>query len=438
MNHFQKKTRKFAIALIACALMSLGTACNKHDKNQYNPAELSYFGFDSFPEFKSYVFYIDNFGHKVYNVDSFPFKSDVDSLFPIIGTLSSNEKITIDGKAWKAKQYFDWSSGGPFELVNHSEDGKHKTTYQVYVNIHQVDPDSMRSHLISNGYPTYEGSQKLLEKGNHLHHFHANTDQTLAHFHSSDGLTWTAASAASGIEGSPKIASICAFQDSFYLINQTGSMFTSADFIAWKKCETDYKVIDLHGELRGRKHLSRNALVGIVEDSEGLRHFARYEQSWTLGDTVPADFPVREYASVQSTTITDVDFIVITTGLTKDGAYAESTWSTMDGLYWARISNAESNDLLLEGACMFYYDNALYLLGGKNDGGSYHDLYISENHGISWKATDSKIQLKAITEGLVNAQVITDEKFIRVYGGNMGNEKKIWQAHLNRMLFEQK
>lgn len=87
---------------------------------------------------------------------------------------------------------------------------------------------------------------------------------------------------------------------------------------------------------------------------------------------------------------------------------------------------------------MFYYDGDLYLIGGKNEKGSYHDLYISENHGINWKLAESKVQLKAIEEGLVNAQIVTDEKYIRVFGGNEGSNKKVWQAHLNRMLFEKK
>ena len=110
----------------------------------------------------------------------------------------------------------------------------------------------------------------------------------------------------------------------------------------------------------------------------------------------------------------------------------------MDGLYWARISNNESNDLLLRGACMFYYDSNLYLLGGANENGAYKELYISENHGINWKLAESRKQLKAITTPLTNAQIISDENYIYVFGGNEGSDKKIWQAWLNRMLFEQK
>lgn len=438
MNYLLTTTKRFAILLIACILLCFYTACNKSSDGEYNPAELSHFGFDSFPKLKDYKFLIDNFGHRIYNPDSLPFGSDVDSLFPTIKTLSSNDKITIDGQAWKDKERRDWTSGGPFELINHSENGKHKMTYQVYVNRHQVDPDSMRSYPMNATYPAYEGTQKLIVKDNYLHCFYTNSDKSLAHYQSNDGLTWTAAAVAGGLNGDLLIESLCAFQDSFYMANQEGEMFATADFITWNKTAGAYKVKALHGELKGRKHLSNNALIGIIADENGELHFARYENAWTLGDAVPADFPMSAYASVQSTTVTDVDFIVITTGLTKDGSYAQSTWSTMDGLYWARISNTASNDLLLQGASMFYYDGDLYLIGGKNEKGSYHDLYISENHGINWKLAESKVQLKAIEEGLVNAQIVTDEKYIRVFGGNEGSNKKVWQAHLNRMLFEKK
>ena len=439
MNQFYTATKSIVIILSLCILSIFYSACNKSRDNDYNPAEVSHFGFDSFPKFKEYAFYIDNFGNQIYNKDSFPFQSDVDSLFPSITTLSTNDKITIDGEAWKDKGIRDWSTGGPFELVNHSEDGTYTKTYQVYVNIHQVDPDSMRSKEIAGQYPAYEGQQKLLQVGDYLHCFYINSqDNSLVHYQSSDAMQWSAAAAAKGLEGEILVASLCAYQDSFYVINKSGAMFASSDFIQWNKSSQAYKVIDLHGELRGRKHLSNNALIGIVEASDGTWHFARYEQAWTLGDVVPADFPISEYASVQSTTVTDVDFIVITTGLTRDSAYAQSTWSSMDGLYWARISNNESNDLLLRGACMFYYDSNLYLLGGANENGAYKELYISENHGINWKLAESRKQLKAITTPLTNAQIISDENYIYVFGGNEGSDKKIWQAWLNRMLFEQK
>lgn len=436
MNNFHKSTKGIAIILTLC-ILSLFSACNKSNENQYNPAEISHFGFDSFPAFKDYVFFIDNFASRIYNADSFPFESDVDSIFPSIIALSTNDKITIDGEAWKDKGIRDWSSGGPFELVNHSEDGRYTKTYQVYVNIHQVDPDSMRSTQISGNYPNYEGSQKLLQVGDYLHCFYLNSqDNSLAHEQSNDGVQWSAAALATGLEGDLQIASLCAFQDSFYLINKSGAMFASKDFIQWNKVNQNYKVIDLHGELKGRKHLSNNALIGIVEDSNGQWRFARYEKSWTIGEPVPADFPISEYASVQSTTVTDVDFVVITTGLTRDGQYATSTWSSMDGLYWARISNTESADLLLQGASMFYYDGNLYLLGGKNDQGAYKDLYISENHGINWELAESRKQIKALESPLVNAQIISDEEYIYIFGGNSESDKKMWKAWLNRMLFE--
>lgn len=436
MNNFHKSTKGIAIILTLCVL-SLFSACNKSNDNAYNPAEISHFGFDSFPDFKDYVFYIDNFAGRIYNLDSFPFASDVDSLFPSIIALSSNDKITIDGEAWKDKGIRDWSSGGPFELINHSEDGKYTKTYQVYVNIHQVDPDSMRSQQMSGNYPHYEGTQKLLQVDGYLHCFYIDSQsKNLAHYQSSDGIQWSAAAIAQGLEGDIKIASLCAYQDSFYLINQAGAIFASKNFIQWKKHEQSHKVIDLHGELRGRKHLSNNALIGIVEDKQGQWRFARYEQSWSLGEVVPEDFPISQYASVQSTTVTDVDFVVITTGLTRDGQYAKSTWSSMDGLYWARISNTESADLLLQGASMFYYDENLYLLGGQNEEGSYKDLYISENHGINWKLAESRKQIKALDAPLVNAQIISDENYIYIFGGNSESDKKMWKAWLNRMLFD--
>ncbi|MBO7269790.1 MAG: hypothetical protein J6U81_00870, partial [Bacteroidales bacterium] len=90
MNQFYTATKSIVIILSLCILSIFYSACNKSRDNDYNPAEVSHFGFDSFPKFKEYAFYIDNFGNQIYNKDSFPFQSDVDSLFPSITTLSTN------------------------------------------------------------------------------------------------------------------------------------------------------------------------------------------------------------------------------------------------------------------------------------------------------------------------------------------------------------
>ena len=103
MNQFYTATKSIVIILSLCILSIFYSACNKSRDNDYNPAEVSHFGFDSFPKFKEYAFYIDNFGNQIYNKDSFPFQSDVDSLFPSITTLSTNDKSPSMEKPGKTK-----------------------------------------------------------------------------------------------------------------------------------------------------------------------------------------------------------------------------------------------------------------------------------------------------------------------------------------------
>lgn len=425
--------RHQAFALV-CSLILFMAACNSNSDTQYSGAELTYFGFDSFPAFADYKFYVDNVSHRIYNLDSFPYRAKVDSMFPKLTAVSSS-KILINDQEWNGKSCLDWSHS-PVTLVNVSSDKKYTASYQVYVNVHQLDPDSMQVKAVSHGYPAEEGRQTILRTAGGWLGFFAQTDGSVKTWSSADAVTWTAQPDPTGLSGQLSVETFCSLRDTFYLANGAGTLFRSADAGSWTAVGATEQVIALFGPLGGRKHLTGDALIGIVAGDDGKPCFARFEGSWTKGDTVPDSFPREGFALAQSQTVTGVAFTLLTGGLTADGDYATGLWSTMDGLYWARLAEPADEICQRNQAAIFYYNGQLYLWGGERDGATDTKLYVSKNHGLEWEAAPDKQQFQAITEGIYGHRILVEDNYIRIFGGKSGAATAtVWEAYLNQMLF---
>ncbi|MBQ9201632.1 MAG: hypothetical protein IJ154_04600 [Bacteroidales bacterium] len=431
LSHFL--LRHQAVVIICCLLASF-TACNENHDKEYKGAELTYFGFDSFPAFADYRFYIDNIGHRIFNLDSFPYRARIDSMFPKITAVTSSQ-LLINGEVWNGHSCLDWSNS-PVSLVNVSSDKNHTATYEVFVNVHRLDPDSMQTHIASHAYPPETGRQTVLRTATGYLSFFAQEDGSLSAWSSADAGTWTALPAPAGLSGQLLAETFCSFRDSFYLANTAGTLFCSADAQEWKVAGASEQVLVLFGSLNGRKHLSEDALIGIVLNDEGKPCFARYDGSWEKGDTVPDSFPMTGFASTQNQTVTGVDFYLLTGGLTTTGDYAQGLWSTMDGLYWARLMDKASEICRRNEACLFYYDGRLFLFGGEYQGKKDPRLYVSKNHGLTWEEAAEKQQFQAITEGISGHRILVDDTYIRIFGGKSGSATgQVWMAYINRLLF---
>ncbi|MBQ7162964.1 MAG: hypothetical protein IJR64_05175 [Bacteroidales bacterium] len=438
MKNLSHILHRHQAAALVCSLvlpLILGlAACNEDRDTQYNGAELTYFGFDSFPAFADYKFYVDNVSHRIYNLDSFPYRSKVDSMFPRLTAVTSS-KILIDDQEWNGKSCLDWSHS-PVSLVNVSSDKKYTASYQVYVNVHQLDPDSMQVKAVSHGYPAGEGRQTVLRTADGWLSFFAQTDGSVKAWSSADARTWTAQTDPTGLSGQLLVETLCALRDTFYLANAAGTLFSSADALTWTTVAGTEKVLALFGPMGGRKYLTNDALIGMVAGDDGKPCFARFEGSWTKGDTVPDSFPREGFALAQSQTVTGVAFSLLTGGLTAAGDYATGLWSTMDGLYWARLAEPADEICQRNEAAIFYYDDRLYLWGGERDGATDTKLYVSDNHGLAWEAAPDKQQFQAITEGIYGHRILVEDDYIRIFGGKSGTATAtVWEAYLNQALF---
>lgn len=440
ISSYLKKIRPWLIAAFILSGFFYSACDSFHDRTFYS-ADIHHFGFDSFPSIAKYAFYIDNYSGVIYNEDSLPYLTKIDSVYPTILTVTSNGDYFInDTIPWGAGQCIDFSKG-PIYFTNTAQEGKHRKRYQIFVNVHQANPHAMQMYRISESFPEHDNTiQKTIAVENGYKTFFAPESDKMISYFSTTGEKWTAEPDAVGLSGNILVRTLSSLQTTYFVLSDDGKMFRSSDLTQWHLVENGaIKPLVLFGKLSGRKHLSTEALCAAVYDEDGLLRFATYRESdgWELGESVPEGFPVSDYAITAGQTATDVPFLSIATGLDLQGRYAQGFWSTMDGLYWARICSSLDGISPCKGAALFYYDNQLFFFGGNTGDRS---LYISKDHGIRFEEAPSNYQFNAISDGLSYHQVLTDDVYIRIFGGKYGSNSSnhVWEGYLNRILFEKK
>lgn len=474
-HNFRKRTSAVLTTLLAgIALLQL-VSCNSTTKS-YTAICITHFGFDSFPDYKSYTFYIDNFAHTIYNKDSFPFQSKVDSLYPTITAGSDNGSFTMNGKTWSTKDTMDFSDC-PIEMKFTAENGTDTYTYNIFVNIHQQDPDSLQMHRIST-LPV-KGSYRVIYVENKFAMLENDNGNIRLH-KSYDCISWDASQPVE-IPVTPGagliIQSLSYLGKTAFLIDDQGGLYASkvvdkdgnisADgLLTWKKVDNAPYVNTLQGILEGRTYpdggIDPDALLVIIKQEDGL-HLAEFKGYWDRGlsdpgqttewyyneDILPDDFPVRSFACCDDYTQTGLHYVTLVGGIDRNGNYCHSSWSTMTGgsstrddyIYWARIATDYSVIGEHSDASMFFYDDQLFLYGGKyteSGGAQIQDttLYVSTDRGLTWDEADERLAFRPLREGSLCRQVGSDGIFIWVFAYQDG-EEGVWKGYINKMLFEE-
>ena len=457
--------RKKISQLIVLVLISgLFESCmDSFTGRSYTSANVKAFSFgaqDTCPTIENYVFNIDQASDTglIYNLDSLPFGSKVDHLYPTISLQSTNGYIFFNDSLWADGDTIDFSK--PVIFKNTSNDGEYTHVYKISVNVHQVDPDSMIVMRASNTYPAPTGTSgnKVLWQKDVIYSFFALNAGGMSVFKSTDnGMTWSA-NLNPTISADVIISSVCRFNSNFYLTTKTGQLYTSSDGLSWTTTGDGTKIVTLYGSLS--KKLRNEAepfyLIGLAVNLQGDTCFARSSNGidWknNIGEKINSDFPVNEYALTSDTTITGVQFYTIATGFNSLGGYSSDVWTTETGDKWYNISdkiNTRRSLVKRSAASLLFYNNYLVCLGGiDSNGEKIKTIYVSADKGKGWiEAPDSWASLK-IEGGLVNNNVYVqhiadtvnkkDREYLWIFGGSKdsGLSTSVWKGYLNSMVFK--
>jgi hypothetical protein len=464
--------KRNSLLVLSLLISVLFVSCwDNFEERTYYSANITSFSFaaqDTCPDIEDYTFNIDQYSGvvgdptqgKIYNLDSLPYGSVVNSLYPTITFQSTNGNIYMNDSLWGSEDSIDFTS--PVVLKNTSYDGTFTKRYTITVNVHQVDPDSMLLESISTVLPEAAESNKIIVTGDSILDF-ALVGGMLKVFITTDTCkTWTSL-LVTGLPPTIHLQSICRFKSAYYVSSSTNQSYYSADGLLWSAHSPTLNgnpvgIQALYGEIP-RKYLNdtiTSALIGKLVTSSGDTCFGRSNDGliWTVGSKVPDDFPVTDYALIEGHTATNVHFYTIACGLNKKGNFVKSVWSTEDGNNWVLIDNGSTYRTaapLRKNPGLFFYDGYLVCFGGENQLGAYcKDLRISPDCGKTWKATPDYWEFFKMESGIAGAGAFVvrvpdtkndlDREFIWIVGGTRsdGASDTIWKAFLNKMVFDRR
>lgn len=486
----------YGILLIVLSIMVV--SCNK---NNNEDEDIQYYGTsttstmvskfvlgansDVLTNLDSVFFTIDQDRKLIYNADSLPVGTDVRKLtvavtFPY--SVSSATFHVKDGKLMadstitytsETKDTIDFTGNVTLKVT--SSDGNYVSTYEVKVNVHQVEPDlltfsqSQRRDLPNvNGTPHAE---KAVKQGDaYLCLVNDGDKYVLSSTPRLGVATWQKTELS--LPFIPVVNSLTATDDALYMLDTSGELYSSADQGAtWTDCQQVW--VSIVGGYEQK-------VLGVLRE-DGVYKHDEYPRASTYAPVAVADdFPVsgasplvqgdNEWISSKQ--------VVMVGGVLQDGTLTNATWG-YDGQQWGRLDVKENTILpaIADAVVIPYYtydvDSTNHrvsvkqvtwlLMGGRQSGGTLNSTtYVSRNQGMTWLKGTSRLQQPSYMPAFYGAQAfvqaekvqqgvqlapsketkpITEWECPYVYivggyasGGSVLNN--IWKGQLNRLTFK--
>lgn len=460
-----------SIYVLSLLISVLFVSCwDNFEERSYYSANINAFSFgahDTCPGIETFTFNIDQYhgvaasktSGTIQNLDSLPYGSVVNTLYPKVTFQSTNGNIYINDSLWEDGDSIDFSS--PVVITNTSYDGQYTKSYSVIINVHQVDPDSMSLEPLAATLPESASKCKVLEVGGKLMVFAPATGGGLKLFQSADTCKSWISNVVTGVNGEMNISSMSIYGNKFFVTSANHQVFRSDDGLSWSSISpvasdgSTVAILNLYGEI-GRKYINDpepSALIGMLVTASGDTCFGRSTDGviWVVASKVPAKFPVSDFAMIKSKTATNVQFVTIAGGKDASGAVLSNVWSTEDGRSWISVNDGSLslNKLpKLLNASFFRYDGFLVCFGGQDESGTLNkDLHVSPDHGKTWKDANDNWAFVKMNSGLAGAGVYVqqiadavadkDREFFWIFGGTRsgGASSTVWKGYLNSMVF---
>ncbi|MBO7259204.1 MAG: hypothetical protein J6U94_03970 [Paludibacteraceae bacterium] len=436
------KNTMVVIALMMVILVGM-TAClgeSSSDVEVSDDPRLLSFQFeknDSVPHLEKAVFTIDQDNGLVYNTDSLPYQTRIDSVIPkfsFASTAASLLFVEDDTIYLGNKDTIDFTRQ-PMRLLNFAANGVDSKEYIITVNVHQVNPDLYVWEKMCDKISTREGSsQKLFRKEGMFCWLVSNGLRNYL-YTSADAKVWTEV-LINGLPNDVDFRQAQLFGEKLYVVCD-GMLFVSENGQAWvAQTTSDVRFINLLFSFQ-------NALWAMVKADDAKNYFACTVDgvNWVAETEMPTDFPVAEYAAVTFFSRTKTEKAMVMGGVSENGRTLNTRWCTENGKLWIDYSVEQPDFMNLTGAAVVQYGDKLLMFGGvdeENDGIG-GQLFESMDEGLNWSVPDTLFN--RYPEGYEPRNcpsVIVDEKhYIYLVGGKTKTRiySDVWRTKLNEMDF---
>lgn len=358
----------------------------------------------------SVFFSIDLNKGVIFNADSLPIGTDITKLQATIGYVSSASEVTLIQSGGVSTGEIDYKSN-PSDTIDFSgkvvlkivaEDKTTTRSYDVKVNVHTTQPDSLVwDRLAVTPMPSRLGNPK--EQKTVMYH-----DTSYSFITESDG-SYTLAVATDLIEGEwdkktptvdfePNVRSLCATSDCLYVLDKNGVLYSSADGLTWTNTGAVWtSIIGAYD----------TAVLGMRSESGKLMHTSWPAEAGYAETAVSTDFPVKGFSDfvLYSNRWTTLPIGFLVGGRLADGSLSDKTWG-FDGNNWVVLSEGMTPPTAGSAVVPYFVyrkTNSAFvqtefsvwmLIGGETSGDAMNDeIYVSYDNGVNWYKADTQMQL---------------------------------------------
>ena len=399
---------------------------------------------DSVTTLSDVVFSIDQNRSRIYNHDSMAYRTEINHKAIVTYTTASGNSILniTDGDSTWVSSGDSLDVSKPLQLKSYSLYGTTTKIYTFELNIHQIDPDSVQYIPIASGQDFLQSDeiQTILFK-NSFHTF-TKTGEEIKLYSSLNVADWTE-TPLQGLPANTVVRGIKSSGEKLFAYTTAGNCYESTDANNWTEIPLDYPVVSVLGYLKlgeGQPQLTEGLSLIVKKDGQDV--FAFLSDTISFGDTVPAKFPITDFASFNNERL-KLGYLTLVGGLSPTSDVLNKVWSTGNGLYWAELTNTNTDNVFppLQGANVLDYNNEYWLLNGKLSDGSYNsEVYFSKDGGTTWTLKPEKCWVPANYTKRSGASAVVDGSGIYFYIlGGKGEEflPEIWKGFLNEQSFKE-
>ncbi len=404
------------------------------------------------PNASTASFTIDNVENRIYNVDSLPYGTKIDSLYIGFSFASSLGFVVNDSVSEAVNPYSP--SGTTSKHVNFNDsvtienvatDGQTKKKYQIELRVHKVQTYLHVWNKLNEGITaTPSENQKAIFFNNkffyYVGHSTANTLYT-----SSDAASW-AETPSSGLPLNAELRNMVMLADALFLLHNGNEIYKSTDGTAWTmnttSVDADYNLKTLLFPFKNKlwavaQHKADNS-VKIASSSDGINWI--FPGKKTFYD----NFPVIDFAVSAFKPAREGVKVVVIGGISPSGKRLNTIWSAedilRDSLNWTNLQVSNSNLPAISHAAVEYYGSKLLLFGGKTNTllVDTTQLRQSKNHGLNWLQPDTTVNMHADYTARYNASLITKDNTLYVIGGHSATAPlaDVWKIRVNFYSFK--
>lgn len=397
----------------------------------------------------NFQFTIDQVSRLIYLRDSLPFGSRIDKM-PITITSAGAYGVLLEDEGNGGERETVWNSTDSLDLTEpvrikvYASDEVSARVYTIKVSVHQVEPDSLVWHKVSDSFSSgaVTGSTRTLVLGDELVTL-AATDGGVAVYKNSwrnPSASWTetllGADMADAVVGSAQV-----FGGQILVVNSAGRVMASADGISWSEMALGGTVEALVGAVTVD---GVDNLVAIVDDG-GTRQFRLTGdgQSWTDdAGAVPEAFPIGNFTGFELPLATNSrqHRLCVMGAEDPEAALNDTTsfaWYTLDGIRWTEMEGASTLRLpKLELPTLLHYAGETWAFGTGEDE-KLTRLFTSEDYGLVWREKTRDARLDYSFEGRTaySAVVDGDGWLWMVFSSEDGRNDEVWRGRVNRLGF---